>query len=217
MYAIYVLRDPRVDGHMSVRYVGQTATPSVRLDQHISKAGSKLTTHRDYWINSSIAADIRPRFQVIEITENYAERESAWIDYFELIGCNLTNHTRGGEGRVGAVVSAVTREKLRIANTGKTMSAEAREKMSVAKRAMSSETRAKLAGHVLGRPSPRRGMRCSQETCERMRQSALKRAPCSLETRLKLSAKRASPEAVQNMRAAQQLRRKLESEALVIC
>jgi hypothetical protein len=115
---IYTLSDPR-DG--AVRYVGKTTqTLSKRLIQHMCIALTKRShTYAARWIRELVKAGFAPIItQIEEASENWAERESYWIDWHWAHGDRLTNLTSGGEGVPGLAHSARSRaimsEKAKI-------------------------------------------------------------------------------------------------------
>jgi hypothetical protein len=96
---IYALFDHRSPGR--IRYVGVTHNrPKARLRDHVRKAEiGKCLYH-------SSTAEIR------------------WIAWHKEQGHDLTNHTDGGEGSPGVIVSAEARKKMAAAKLGKPRSAE---------------------------------------------------------------------------------------------
>jgi len=117
---IYILKDPNTQ---EIRYVGQAVNLTKRLDHHIQVSKIPTNTrHISNWIRSLTS---KPLIETIEVCE-YSEinnRERWWIKYYREQGCNLCNHSNGGEGAgigntncVGRVLSEETKEKLRRAN-----------------------------------------------------------------------------------------------------
>lgn len=102
--------------------------------------------------------------------------EIAWIEFYREQGFDLVNGNAGGEGglanksRLGKPHTPETREKLRLAHTGKTLTAEHCANMSAARK-----------GKFLGKKH-------SEETRAKMSISAIKRKrlPHSSETRVKM-------------------------------
>ena len=96
-YTIYALIDPN---DQSVRYVGQTVQSlNQRLSKHVHK--SKLgKTHSASWIRSLTALNLKPSIIELESgiwSQEYSDqREIHWIAVKRENGCNLTNHTVGG-------------------------------------------------------------------------------------------------------------------------
>lgn len=100
---IYGLVDPSTH---QLRYVGKSVlSPARRLSVHKWRAvreGKKR--HSMAWIASLLAAGCEPEAFTIEVVpenEDWVEREQFWIAYFRSLGCNLCNHTIGGEGQTG--------------------------------------------------------------------------------------------------------------------
>jgi hypothetical protein len=117
---IYVLKDPTTN---EIRYVGQTNDLKRRYYRHLQVSRDlKDTRHISNWIRS---LSNKPIMETIEICEesNRNERELYWIDYYSTNGCDLCNHSNGGNGAgigntncVGRVLTQETKEKLRRAN-----------------------------------------------------------------------------------------------------
>jgi len=157
---IYVLIDPR---NNSIRYVGVTCKSiHERLSGHIRTARHDNRTRRDRWINCLSSQGLRPIIACIEETSD-RNRECFWIEYYANQGCDLTNHTVGGEGVPGyrhtEATKAILSEKSRAYNSlpevrqkhsllhkGKVMSTESRERMSKSQtgRKHSPQTRLKM-------------------------------------------------------------------------
>ncbi len=112
---IYVLKDPRDN---SVRYVGWTKNPKLRLTKHI---WCKDKNHKQHWINSLIAAGVRPTLEVIESGAGvgYGEAERRWIAFYRQHGARLTNGTDGGEGSLGLRHTEEAKRKSSESHRGK--------------------------------------------------------------------------------------------------
>ncbi len=116
-WIIYGLYDPRISP-IRIRYVGLTTSGlTVRLQGHICYS-KNLKTHRDRWIQSLLANNIRPKGIILEAGENekVVEAEIRWIAHYTPTGY-LTNHTLGGEGLSGYKHSEETKEKIRRGNS----------------------------------------------------------------------------------------------------
>lgn len=110
---IYALADPKT---REVRYIGKTINPGIRINQHRC---DKSKTYRGNWLRS-----INYAFEFIELDqagENWAEIEQWWIAFFKMMGANLTNISRGGEGIPGVKRTAVTILKIKEALKGKNL------------------------------------------------------------------------------------------------
>jgi hypothetical protein len=171
-YTIYGHIDPR-DGQL--RYVGMVSSRSAtaRLGEHISAALRGSRTHHHKWLRSLLSVGLTPDIEVLDVCnsiEALVELEKWHIAYFRFIGCDLTNHTDGGEGvpghrdspetklkksvaRKGCVVSAITRAKLSVANLGKKQSLETIQKrvLSLRGQKRSAEDRAKMSARQTGK------------------------------------------------------------------
>jgi hypothetical protein len=90
---IYGLLDPR-DGRL--RYVGRTATPTVRLSGHKSEWGGDGA--KAEWMRGLLAADLEPKmivFDEVPLDEcRQAERDT--ISRYRKLGCDLLNIKAGG-------------------------------------------------------------------------------------------------------------------------
>lgn len=125
---IYVLKHPDT---LEVRYVGKTVRSlSRRLGNHIANAkGNKHNKHLSNWIISILNKNKRPIIELLEECDYsvWQEREQYWISQFP----NLINLTKGGDGCLGFIQDESTREKLRIAMTGRKHSEEFKQNMSL--------------------------------------------------------------------------------------
>jgi group I intron endonuclease len=103
---IYALYDPR-DG--TLRYVGKSKNLARRMKNHRNEKGER---RKNRWFRLLISLGLEPKIAVLEqVPETtWQERECWWIKHFRENGCDLLNHTDGGEGLNGA--SAETRAKM---------------------------------------------------------------------------------------------------------
>ena len=146
------------------RYVGKTdASLKARIKEHIKRArlGSKIYFHsaiRKYGPAVFVWSIL---FESDQSNELSIKEKELIITYASKVplGYNLTD---GGDGTSGYTVSAETRKKLSLAQTGKRHSAVSREKMSMASRGKpksenhlkvmhSEEYRQKLRTKAIGR------------------------------------------------------------------
>lgn len=128
---IYRLYDPRKGAQIeNTRYIGFTRKgDGVRLAAHIKRAKtSKDSCHRLNWLRFLLAAGVRPESSVVATVplEHWENAERFWIAYFTLLGCDLLNATRGGDGQVNMLPE--TRAKIAKAQTGKKRPPGATEK-----------------------------------------------------------------------------------------
>jgi len=96
MTYIYALSDPRTN---AIRYVGKSNDPDRRLQDHIVQAPrNKYRTAR--WVNSLIQQGLVPGIEILEevVDSEWQVSERKWILLCRAQGCDLTNHTDGGEG-----------------------------------------------------------------------------------------------------------------------
>ena len=128
MTKIYILSD----GRGPARYVGKTTQPlSNRLSSHRSTAKSG-DDYRSRWIRSASVLHID---LVAEVVGDGCAEEIGLIASLKSVGARLTNHTAGGEGALGRVVSMSTREQIRSKLTGRKgprKSEETRQKLRAA-------------------------------------------------------------------------------------
>lgn len=110
MVNIYSLSDP-ITGE--IRYVGKTVKNiQRRLSLHLQDAKS-LNHHTANWIKSLRKQGLKPISELLDIVDddNWGFWEKYWISQCKAWGFRLTNHTEGGEGNCGAIVSEETRRK----------------------------------------------------------------------------------------------------------
>ena len=125
---IYVLKHPDT---LEIRYVGKTIRSlSRRLGNHIANAkGNKHNKHLSNWIINILNNNKRPIIELLEECDYsvWQEREQYWISQFP----NLINLTKGGDGCLGFIQDESTKEKLRIAMTGRKHTEEFKQNMSL--------------------------------------------------------------------------------------
>lgn len=199
---IYGLFDSRQESSLrNCRYIGKILQPpSKRLGVHLREAASGNRTRRSNWIKSVLSSGGEVVIRVLEIHESsdkeklnpiLCEREKLWIAGGRRQGWNLTNGTDGGEGIVGHKHTEETKEKMRVAATGRINSPETRAKMSATHKKMPGRpqtlaTRAKLSTLRIGNQHAL-GHKQSPETKEKLRQVNVGKK-ASPETRAKMSA-----------------------------
>lgn len=128
MISIYALIDPRTN---EIRYVGKTKYPLVvRLQQHIN--AKKQRRHVYYWLRVLWKNNRVPTIRLLEEVEDtqWQEAEQRWIAKIKTEGAQLTNHTIGGDGLSGYVMSEEHRRKIGIAHKGRIISQEQRTRIS---------------------------------------------------------------------------------------
>ena len=121
MIYIYTLSHPITN---EVRYVGKTINIKRRYKQHLY---DKRGTHKASWVKSLRKDGLKPILNILEeCTDNWQEREIHWISQYD----NLTNHSIGGGGvDYSRTTSEETREKMRQAQLGKTLTEEHKRKI----------------------------------------------------------------------------------------
>ena len=119
MIYIYTLSHPITN---EVRYVGKTINVKRRFKQHLY---DKRHSHKASWVKSLKSEGLKPIMTIVETcTNNWQEREIYWISQYD----NLTNFKQGGGVDYERTTSEGTREKIRQANLGKTLSEETKQK-----------------------------------------------------------------------------------------
>lgn len=145
MYGVvYGLFDPR-DGLL--RYVGQTTRSlKKRLQEHLRIQNRTRATHLAHWVSLLWGLGFHPRIVELGVADSATaldELEVRMIAEHRAMGAKLTNHTEGGGGQKGRVVSEATRRKLSLAHKGRSAPHM--------KRPRATETRAKISASLQGR------------------------------------------------------------------
>lgn len=166
---IYALECP-ITGE--IKYIGRTVhSLNTRLSQHINDS-KRYKNKCANWIKFLLKKDLKPKIILIEIARgNGFEEEIFYISYFKFLGCNLKNHSGGGESgsfgyhhteeakekirkaNLGKTISNYAREQVRRANTGKIMTNKSKSKISKANsgRKRSQEVRTRISNSLKGR------------------------------------------------------------------
>lgn len=120
---IYALCEPDT---RKVRYIGKANNPKDRLKEHVSES-VKLNSHLGHWLARLRGSGVKPILAVLrEVPEAiWQEEEIGYIRQARELGMNLVNVADGGEGRFGFSPSLETRQKNRLAQTGKKRTPEA--------------------------------------------------------------------------------------------
>jgi hypothetical protein len=171
-WVIYGLVDPRSN---ELRYIGKSCVPHDRLTIHLKEAryarearSANKVFRRHNWINSLLSAGVSPQLEILEHEAegrgSWQAAERAWIKFFRDCGVDLVNGTDGGDG---VTQSPEVRAKIRAANTGRHQTDEEKAKRSLAN---------------LGKPTWNKGLKHSEETKSKIRQSLIGK-PRSEETR----------------------------------
>ncbi len=124
---IYGLFDPR---NYSLRYIGKSDNPDLRLKQHIFFATNNAETYKDNWIRSLLSEGLEPSCEILEEVslDVWQDAEQAWIADCKRFGLNLVNGTNGGDGFAGGMSSEV-KAKLSESHLGKKFSDQHRQRM----------------------------------------------------------------------------------------
>jgi len=153
---IYGLLDPRQDRLGELRYVGQSSRGITRpLELHAAKCRSWQKHVRDLGFQEDV--------WIIEEWDGFGDwkqwlddTETFYVDYFKMIGCDLTNLAPGGRG----------------VRRGYKHTAEARAKMSAGHRGlphgpMSDEQKQKISQKLMGWKAPGRPKSRVELSCNR--------------------------------------------------
>ena len=113
-----------------IRYIGKAICPKTRYRLHM--CDFRQRNHRTNWIKKQLELGKKPELRILEECNinNVLSRECWWISFGRKVGWNLINGTTGGEGVTGRIVSQATRDKIRIANTGRRPTTETLKKLS---------------------------------------------------------------------------------------
>ncbi len=148
MTKIYMLKHPDT---LEIRYIGKTTqTLKKRLSGHITKSKYNRTTYVSKWIYSLLQQNKKPIIELLELCENWIEREQYYIANYP----NLCNHSIGGDG--GQLGNKLTKEhKLKISKAlkGKKRPQEVIDKIANSNRGkkVSEATKEKLRQFYLGK------------------------------------------------------------------
>ena len=126
---IYTLSDK--DGN--IRYIGKTSYIKQRLYAHIRETKSNRISHKINWIKSLLNNNERPIIEILDEVpiDDWQLYEAYWIEQFRQWGFILTNQTSGGDGGSGYIHTAESKEKMRQAKLGTTLSEEQKNKISL--------------------------------------------------------------------------------------
>lgn len=93
---IYILIDPL---NNQIRYIGKANNPKERYKNHKNRCRDK-NTHKRNWINKLRLKGLYPEIEIIDkvLVSEWHYWEKFWISYYRFLGCNLVNHTFGGDG-----------------------------------------------------------------------------------------------------------------------
>jgi hypothetical protein len=171
---IYALCDPDTE---EVRYIGKTVNYPRRINAHYNE---KRTTHKCRWLKS-----LNGRFPVVKLLETipedqWEEAEKRQIKLHKEMGCDLTNHTDGGDGRT----AFLPEEKAALSNQMKKRMADPEFKKKIFTEERAKKISAAHTGkphskeHVAHLPQNNKGFKSSKEATEKRRLAAIGK-PCS--------------------------------------
>ncbi len=97
---IYALCEP--NDTRSIRYVGKTTSPKLRLKQHVYCAaiGFDTNKHKAAWVNKLTKSGLTPMLEIIQICDesSWQDEEKAWIAYLrKQPDSRLVNIADGGQ------------------------------------------------------------------------------------------------------------------------
>ena len=184
---IYGLHDPLTG---ELRYIGQTikAIPD-RLAAHKTPSSLKRHSYLSRWLGGLVKRGLSPTWSQLAEAQDQPELDRLEIEFIAKAraeGVRLVNQADGGGGRAGYSPTPEEREKLRIANTGKshgphtpewkahmaqvmagrqTNTPEHIARLAEAKRGKprSEETKARISAAKMGTPSPKKGIPMAEE------------------------------------------------------
>lgn len=152
MAEIYALLDPRYPTPaLAVRYVGRAAGRATkRLREHLRDAETGSRRHSSCWIRRLRRLGFLPTLLVLEVvpTADAPARERAWIAHHRQLGCQLTNHTDGGEGLEGFHHRPESIDKMRERRRGRPLSPERRARIAAGLRGAYAEGRRARPGRT---------------------------------------------------------------------
>lgn len=154
----------------NIRYIGKTDNPKRRLKEHIYESKNTPKNHRHYWILSLLNNNEIPKLEILDCV-NHNEWDFWEKHYISLIkswGFNLTNQTEGGDsglGMLGKKHKEETKEKIKIANSGK-------NHYNFGKK-LSKEHKEKLSNSLSGNKNPFFGKKHSEKTLNEFRKKIL--------------------------------------------
>lgn len=107
---IYLLLDPR---DLSVRYVGKTVNPKVRLSCHLSECKNKKHL-RANWIRSLLNRNLVPIFKIVKIVPllDFIYWETFYISKYK--SNKLTNSDDSGQGNINRKANIVERQSKKV-------------------------------------------------------------------------------------------------------
>lgn len=96
-YFIYALIDPNTN---QIRYIGKTYNIKKRLTNHLLPSQLVKNTRKNNWLKKLLKSK---QFPILKILckcklKNVNKLEKKYITYYQNLGYNLTNGTKGGDG-----------------------------------------------------------------------------------------------------------------------
>lgn len=157
-----------------IRYIGKADNPFARFRRHLK---DKNDTHKTRWIKNLAELGYSPKLKVLASVpfNDWQEHERKWIEKFKNDGCNLTNSTDGGKGPL--MPNEETREKMRFAKLGNTLTQEHKAKVSAALKGRPKPKRTKEHSQALGLSN--KGRVISLEHRSKLAKANMLRSPAS--------------------------------------
>jgi hypothetical protein len=146
---IYGLVDPRT---WLIRYVGMSTSGATRPAMHRQPHSLRRVSRKNGWLKSLFASGLDYTVVVLDtawLKESLPRLERFWIAYGRACGWPLTNHTDGGEGKLGCYPDVETRAKMSAAAKGRKLSAATVARMRG--RQFSDETRSRIGAKHRGK------------------------------------------------------------------
>tara|TARA_R110000868_G_scaffold118456_3_gene314121 strand:+ start:2105 stop:2767 length:663 start_codon:yes stop_codon:yes gene_type:complete len=136
---IYTLNDPDTN---EVRYVGKSDNPQKRLYMHLWRESK---THKWSWIKSLKDKGLTPLLEVLDEVplDDWRFWEKYWIAQLKVWGCDLVNHTEGGEGFASGELNPAHLPHVKALTSKRQRD-----------RVISEETKEKISKSLTGRKNP---------------------------------------------------------------
>ena len=183
---IYALCEPTT---AEIRYIGKTTHVWHRLQSHLNDKSPRRSAR---WIRS--LSGTLPVVLILEDTteDSWKNAERKWIAHFRAIGCDLCNHTDGGDG----IKNADEEARKRLSATRKALFQNPIFKSRMMAVLQSPERCAKISqtkmgkklslDHIAKLPQNQKGYKHSQQFCEKQHIAGLGRKH-SAETKARMS------------------------------
>ena len=170
---IYALCDPDTE---EVRYIGKSTRITIRPREHLHDKG---TTRKCRWIASLSVPPVLKILESVSLDE-WEEAEKRQIKLHREMGCDLTNHTDGGDGRT----AFLPEERKVLSDQAKQRMADPKFKERIFTKERAAKISEALTGvpkskeHLAKLPQNNKGYKPSTEAIDKRRLASIGR-PCS--------------------------------------